>query len=92
MSDTVDGKNTQREDLFVHCLTKDRFIVINKRNRKVLCIVHKLDGMTLAMPVEWVDGPTAEKWVKEGCIAEIQESLHCLNIGFCKKLTKKRKF
>ena len=92
MSDTVDGRDAnKREDLFVHCLAAERFIVINKRTRKVLCVVHKLNDMTLAVPVEWKKGPDADKWIKDGCIAEVQEALHYLNIGFCNKLTKKRR-
>ena len=36
----------------------------------------------LFYPIRFKDKAAAYKWIKEGCIAEIQEGLTCLQVGF----------
>ncbi len=41
-------------------------------------------------PIKFKDRHAAQKWIDNGCIAEIQESLSTLHIGFSTKSTEKR--
>lgn len=91
MSDTVDGRKTLREHLRVERLSPTRFIVVDVKRCRFLCITHKKGDFLIRVPVEWQTCGEAEKWRQDGYIAEIQEQLSTLGVGFYKRLVKRRK-
>jgi hypothetical protein len=47
-----------------------------------LCWCERHWDYLLFHPIKWNDRAAAYKWINEGCIAEIQEGLSCLAVGF----------
>lgn len=47
-----------------------------------LCYCERHWDCLLYHPIQWKDRAAAYKWINEGCIAEIQEGLNCLAVGF----------
>lgn len=56
----------------------------------VLCWSEIKFDFILHHPIGFKDKAAAYKWIREGCIAEIQESLLCLAVGFQTKLIEER--
>jgi len=50
--------------------------------RGVLCYGEHHWDVAIYYPVLFKDKAAAYKWIESGCIAEIQESFHNLDIGF----------
>ncbi len=104
-SDTVDGQSTKRADLEVIKINDNKWIVIKKFGNKqiwwddydedtcddaVLCVGTDRYDVTVYNPISWSTYGEAQKWINEGCIAEIQESLMILDVGFRKELIVRR--
>jgi len=69
------------------------WIVLDTRTGKVLCESSdsNFTGGTkywIHFPIEWNDFSECEKWIKEGCIGEIQERCQNLQVGFQGKFLK----
>lgn len=47
-----------------------------------LCYCEKHWDCLLYHPIKWKDQTAAYKWINDGCIADIQEGLVCLAVGF----------
>lgn len=82
---TCDGKGTLRGDLEIMRLKvreENAFIIFNPENHSVLCFAYKYYNSTLYIPVEWNSYEKAYRWVREGCISELQEAFMELDTGF----------
>lgn len=56
-----------------------------------LCMAEKHYDVTIYHPVRFMDKPSAWKWITDGCLADLQEGLGCLQIGFSNIMVKERK-
>jgi hypothetical protein len=55
-----------------------------------LCVFEKHWDVVLSYPIQFKDKAAAHKWVREGYIAELQEGLGTLMVGFTKDCMKER--
>lgn len=81
-NDTVDGKGTLREDLDIIRISDDCWVIVHKPTDTMLCQSWRYFEWMLSEPIKFKTAGNARKFVTEGCIADIQESLTNLNIGF----------
>lgn len=85
MSETVDGGGTRRDSLEVLRVDPQRWVVVNVDDDTILCQGWRISsGYWFYEPVGWKTYAAAERWVKEGCIAELQETFTNLCVGFQK--------
>lgn len=82
------GKGVARDSLQVTYAIQDQWFVFQKDSGMVLCqgVRPSLSEHRLYLPVIFKNYDAAEKWVKDGCIAEIQEGSGNLDIRFTKAL------
>lgn len=103
-SDTV-GRDVKREDLEVIKIHDEKWVVAKKTGYKppwwekdeedttdysLLCIGWHCYDSVIYEPISWSTHAEAQKWIDEGCIADIQESIMCLDVGFRKELIVRR--
>ena len=68
------------------------WIIVDSEDGSVLCIGRELSyDLHMYQPMYWDDFSKAEKWVKSGCIAELQTAYTHLDIGFHKNHIRLRK-
>ena len=60
--------------------------------RGQLCYAERQYDAFLFHPVVFTDKQAAWKWIESGTIADIQESLGCLGVGFVKECLKVRTY
>jgi hypothetical protein len=66
-----------------------RWIIIDITDNSVLCYGTKpLAGLMFFTPVRWIENFAAQKWIENGCIANIQESFQNLNCGFVREFVR----
>lgn len=56
----------------------------------VLCCAENHWDVVIFHPVVFKDKMAAQTWIESGCIADIQESLHSLKVGFSRFNLKER--
>ena len=88
---TVDAAGTPREELEVIRILDDEWFVIQRTTGKVLCygqrfFVHQ-HYVVLYRPILFKSYSAADKWVKDGCMADIQEGLSILDVRFTNEMT-----
>lgn len=70
-----------REELMVSDMA-----TIYHHDKGVLCQLEKHIYVLIYHPIQFKSRDEAFKWIKDGCIADLQESLCNLSVGFSKNL------
>lgn len=62
------------------------WIIVEPIREKVLCVKDRIYACYISTPIQFKTFEAAEKWVQSGTIAELQEGLGTLHIGFTNSL------
>lgn len=90
-NNTIDGNGTLREDLDIIRMSDNCWIIVHKQTETILCQSWRYFQWMLSEPIKFKTANNAQKWITEGCIADIQESLTNLNIGFVNEQIRRAK-
>jgi hypothetical protein len=90
--ETVGGE-TSRDDLRIDRCRSNEWFVYRHSDNMILCqgVDAHLAPFKMYRPLVWGEYRQAEKWVNEGCFADLQESLGNLDIRFTKVMVVARR-
>lgn len=86
--ETVNGAGLKRSSLSIIKITDKAWIIVDTTNVEMLCWGFREYRFHIYCPFEFPDYRKAEKWVKSGVIADLQEECSNLDIGFRKEFIK----
>lgn len=93
-TETYDGRGHARGDLFIIRISDNKWYIGREDEEgtpEILSVAMSNWEYVLREPIIYSTYKNAEKWCQTGCIAEIQEALSCLAVGFATTLIIKRK-
>lgn len=92
--ETYDGRGHQRCNLFIIKISDTKWYVGREegiRAPEILSATMSNWEYDLCEPIIFATYKNAEKWCQTGCIADLQETLSWLAVGFATTLMTKRK-